>query len=184
MLLVAAVICLACVACSDDDNAKEFVPGAGPILTGTTTVTPTVEGTWVLTSTPAAGSCGALNVLYPTESVLTLVQAGNDLAFTVKDSCGRSIPGGRGRVEVAGTIELGSNSIRSLTPTCALKFTQALIGLVEKPPNVFTGSDVLTIDGSNVSGFDQCDVSLPCTVSGSFTATRCPREGCAVTCAP
>jgi len=181
--VLAVVLCLAAVACSDDDP-KEFVPGAGPILTGTTTITPSVEGTWVLTATPAASGCGALNVLYPVESVLTLAQTVNDLQFTLTDSCGRPIPGGSGRVEVGGTINLRSIALRALTPTCALRVNLRLDGLVEIPPNLFAGSDILSIDGSNITGLDQCDATLPCVVSGSFTATRCPREGCPVTCAP
>lgn len=182
-LLVTAIVCLGLVACSDDDPV-EFVPGAGPILAGTVTITPEVGGTWVLAATPAAAGCGALNVLYPTESVLTLVQVGSDLAYTLTDSCGRTLPGGEGRVEVGGPIRLGSNVVRSLTPTCALIVTQTLDGLVATPPNLFTGSDVVTIDGSTAVAFDACDASLPCSVSGTFTATRCPREGCSVTCVP
>jgi hypothetical protein len=181
--LVPLVLCLAAVACSDDD-AKDFTPGPGEILTGTVMVPPSVDGSWVLRSVPVLGGCGALNAIYQTETVLTIVQAGNALEFTLTDGCGRPVPGGVGRVDPARAVELITEIDRGLTATCTLTLKQERIGIVEIPANEFSGSDVLTIAGSDVPGSDDCDPSLPCSVSGTFTATRCPRSGCVTTCVP
>ena len=181
--LLALGLCLVFTACTDDD-AEGPKAGPGPILTGSPMVAPSVEGSWVLTSTPAVSGCGALNVLFASEAVLTITQAGNALEFALTDSCGRPIPGGEGRVDANQIVELNALVDRALTATCTLTVEQVRTGSVDSPPDVISGADVLTISGSDDSGADDCDPSLPCTVSGTFTATRCGRAGCEVTCEP
>jgi len=181
--LLTIFLCPAAVACSDDD-AEDFTPGTATVISGTIMVPPSVDGSWVVRSVPALSGCGALNSLYQTESVLTIVQAGNDFEFTLTDSCGRAIPGGVGRVDPSRAVELITRFDRGLTATCTLSFKQERVGIVEIPANEFSGSVVLTITGSDIPGSDACDPSLPCSVSGTFTATRCPRSGCVVTCVP
>lgn len=179
----ALALSLICIACGHDD-AEDPSLGPGPILAGSTMVTPSLDGSWVITSTPAASDCGALNVLFATEAVLTITQAGNAIEFALADACGRPIPGGEGRVDPDRVVELGSEASRGLTSTCTLTVEQVRTGTVDSPPDVFSGTDVLTISGSDDPAADDCDPSLPCVVSGTFTATRCPRSGCAVACAP
>src|SRR5262245_31026420 len=54
LALPAAVLCVALAACHDGDSRS---PGAGtPGVTGTPG--PTLEGSWVITSTPTNSSCG------------------------------------------------------------------------------------------------------------------------------
>ena len=171
------------LACNGDD-ADDVTLGPGPILAGSTMVTPSLQGSWVITSTPAASGCGALNVLFATEAVLTITQAGNTIEFALTDACGRPIPGGEGHVDAARIVELDTEVDRGLTATCTLKLEQVRIGSVGSPPDVFSGTDVLTISGSDDPADDDCDPSLPCSVSGTFTATRCLRSGCSVTCTP
>jgi len=180
--LLALAASLLFVGCSDDDDDGGGLPGPTLLLAGQSTTTPSVEGSWVLSATPAVAGCGAFNILFPTEAVLTIVQAGNTIEFSLADACGRPLPGGEGQVGPDRIVEMGSDLDRGLTANCTLKVDQVRIGPVETPPDVFSGSDVLTISGSDDSA--GCDPSLPCTVTGTFTATRCPRSGCAVTCLP
>jgi hypothetical protein len=42
---------------------------------------------------------------------------------------------------------------------------------------MITGSDVLSI-----TGLGACAAGVPCTVNGTFTATRCPASGCGLIC--
>lgn len=184
--LLALAASLLAVACSNDEQGGR--PGGTLNLAGQSTTTPSVEGSWVLSSTPGAAACGALNILFPTEAILTMAQAGNSIEFSLTDACGRPLPGGEGRIGTDRLVELASSVNRGLTADCVLEIEQVRIGPVETPPDLFSGSDMLTIrshleEGAD-PGSDLCDPSLPCTVTGTFTAMRCPRSGCAVTCVP
>ncbi|HKQ96774.1 MAG TPA: hypothetical protein VJV75_02750 [Candidatus Polarisedimenticolia bacterium] len=171
------------LACGDDD-AEPVSVGPGVILTGTPKVTPRLQGSWVISSTPAFTGCGALNVLYEAQSVLTIAQVGGDIRFTLTDTCGRPIPGGEGTVDFNQIVELTAKTSRFLTTTCGLVIEQVRTGTVATPADQFSGSDVLTITPVDQPGLDDCDASLPCTVTGTFSATRCIRDVCAVACTP
>lgn len=167
---------LALVACDNEEH--EAIRGATANLAGGfTQTTPSIEGAWTYESVAAAPGCGALNSLFPTGGVLTLAQAGNGLEFALADECGRPLPGGDGTVATGGALELTSDETLLLTSTCTLLLHQVRTGSTGTPPETFSGTDVLTITGSGV-----CDPSLPCTVSGTFVATSCPRTGCVVSC--
>ena len=176
---VLLLLCLVCVSCSNEE-AKDGCTTCQ--LTGVNAITPLLDGEWVLTSTPATAGCGPLNALFPTESVLTITQKGNVIEFGLADSCGRPIPGGEGRVDASQVVALGTQITRGVTSTCSLKLEQLRTGVLEVPPNICSGSDVLTLSPSDDPSSD-CGASLPCNVTGTFTAVRCPRSGCQVTCA-
>lgn len=176
----AALICLMFSACGDDDDPRS--PGAGsPGVVGETLIAPSLEGSWVVTSTPASSTCGPLNVVFEPTTVLTVMQAGNDFDFTMEDDCGNPLPGGTGSVDPSGAVSFGATTTRLLTTSCTLQLTQSWSGLARPPADVFNGATILTAAGSTVAG---CDPSLPCTVSGAFQAQRCPSAGCQVTCTP
>jgi hypothetical protein len=185
-----AVLFLSCAAlglaaCNRSGDAQDFQPTATTFLTGTSMIPPDLEGTWVVQSTPVASACGALNVLFATPTILTVgPPSRNAFDFTAADSCGRPIPEGNGTVDTAGNVRLTTDSRRRLTATCVLKLVQKRHGAVESPANIFSGTDVLEIAKVDQPGSDACDPTLPCTVSGTFTATRCPASGCSVTCTP
>ena len=175
-------LALALAACNGGD-AKDFKPTTTTFLTGTSSTPPNLEGSWVVQSTPVSSGCRALNVLFESPTVLTVgPQAADSFEFTLADSCGRPLPGGKGTYDAAGNVGLTADSRDRLTATCVLRLVRKQLGAVEFPANVFTGTDVLEIASSKQPGLDECDPSLPCRVSGTFTATRCPRSGCAVTC--
>jgi hypothetical protein len=182
-----ALVCLAaCLCgCNRSGDAKEFSPTTTAFLTGTSSVPPDLQGTWLVQSTPLASRCGPLNILFVSQTVLTVgPMSQNGFDFTLADSCGRPVPGGKGTVDLSGHVTLNSNANRRLTATCQLKLAQKRLGAVESPPNLFSGTDVLTVSNSDQAGLDDCAATLPCRVSGTFTATRCPPAGCAVTCSP
>ena len=171
------------LACNRSGDAQDFEPTTTTFLTGTSSAAPNLEGRWLVQSTPVLSACGALNVLFVSPTVLTVgPQMKNAFEFTLADACGRPVPGGNGTVDLSGNVTLSAESRKRLTATCVLRLAQHRIGAVESPPNVFSGTDVLRISASEQSGSDACDATLPCTVSGTFTATRCPAAGCAVTC--
>ena len=182
-LSCAALVLLA--GCNRSGDAQDFEPTTTNFLTGTSSTPPGLEGTWLVQSTPVASGCGVLNVLFESPTVLTIGPlSANAFDFTLADSCGRPLPGGSGTVDAAGSVRLTADSRRRLTATCTLKLVQKRHGAVESPANIFSGTDVLEIAAVDQPGSDHCDPSLPCTVSGTFIATRCPRSGCAVTCTP
>jgi len=183
LALPAALLCVMFAACDDDDDPRS--PGAGsPGVAGTSMTPPSLEGSWVVTSTPATSNCGPLNVIFENVAVLTIVQAGNDFDFSMKDDCGNPIPGGTGRVDPSGAVQFGTATTRPLTSSCMLDLTQEWAGLARTSADVINGSNLLTIAGSQLAGVDSCDPTLPCSVTGPFQAERCPRSGCSVTCTP
>jgi hypothetical protein len=180
------LVCVAsALACNRSGDAKDFNPTTTTFLTGTSSVPPDLQGTWLVQSTPVTSRCGPLNVLFVSPTVLTIgAMSFNAFDFTLADSCGRPVPGGKGTVDLAGHVTLTSDVKRRLTATCELKLAQKRLGAIESPPNLFSGTDVLTISSSDLAGLDDCSATLPCRVSGTFTATRCPASGCKVTCTP
>jgi hypothetical protein len=182
-----SLVCVAALAlaCNRSGDAQDFNPTTTSFLTGTSSVPPDLQGTWVVQSSPVSSGCGALNVLFVTPTVLTIGPMSlNGFDFTLADSCGRPVSGGKGTVDLSGNVSLSAESRKRLTATCVLRLAQHRIGAIESPPNVFSGTDVLKISASEQAGSDACAATLPCTVSGTFTATRCARTGCAVTCTP
>jgi hypothetical protein len=188
MIRTAAGLCLAAgatfpLACNHSGDAQDFKPTTTTFLTGTSSTPPDLEGTWLVQSSPVSSACGALNVLFVSPTVMTVGPMSlNGFDFTLADSCGRPVPGGKGTVDLSGNVTLSSDARRRLTASCELKLVQKRLGAVESPPNLFSGTDVLTISASDQPGQDACSATLPCRVRGTFTATRCPRTGCAVTC--
>ena len=185
LALPAALVCLMFSACSDSDPRS---PGAGtPGVAGSVTgggSGDALDGPWVVTSSPRTSNCGPLNVLFETTTVMTIAQAGNDFNFTMTDDCGTPIPGGTGSVDPGGTLTFRTEVNRNLTTTCQLRLTQDWTAFAQFPADQFTGSTVLSVVNSQQPGMSSCGPSLPCTVTGTFTAVRCPRTGCDVTCTP
>lgn len=180
------LVCLAtALACNRSGDAQDFTPATTSFLTGTSSVPPDLQGTWLVQSTPVASRCGPLNVLFVSPTVMTIgPMSFNGFDFTLADSCGRPVPGGKGTVDLSGHVTLNANANRRLTASCELKLAQKRLGAIESPPNIFSGTDVLTISNADQAGLDDCAATLPCRVSGTFTATRCPATGCSVTCTP
>ena len=185
LALSAALLCLVFSACGSDDDPRS--PGAGSTgVVGTSLggTARTLDGFWVVTASPT-GTCGPLNALFESTTVLTIVQAGNDFDFTMEDDCGNPIPGGTGSVDPNGTLIFRSEVSRNLTTTCLLRLSQDWTGFAQLPGDTMTGSSVLSIVNSQQPGMDDCGTNtLPCTVTGPFTAERCPSSGCDVTCTP
>ncbi|HZN01992.1 MAG TPA: hypothetical protein VFD06_00245 [Candidatus Polarisedimenticolia bacterium] len=172
------------IGCGEDDDPRS--PGVGsPGVAGTSMGSAqSLDGSWVITSDPENRNCGPLNALFETVTVMTIVQAGNDFNFTMVDNCGTSIPGGTGSIDPGGTVRFGTEASRSLTSTCRVLLSEDWTGFAQIPTDEFNGSNVLSIVNSHQPGQDDCGQSVPCTVSGSFIAERCPRSGCNVTCTP
>jgi hypothetical protein len=179
-LPVALLSLVLTVACSDDNPRS---PGAGtPGVTGVNNTSPSLEGSWVVQSTPLTSTCGSFNTMMEQTAVLTIVQAGNSFNFTMADDCGNPIPGGTGQIDPSGTVQLGTETTRTVNGTCAVRLTQDWTGVTRTSADMFSGTNVLSIQGQ--TGQDNCSVTLPCTVNASFNATRCPTSGCQVTCTP
>ena len=178
--ITAAFLCLAALAACNDSHPRS--PGAGtPGVTGTTTTSPSLEGSWVLTSTPLTSNCGTLNTMFEGTTVLTVVQAGNAFNFTMTDDCRNPIPGGTGQIDPTGTVQFGNEANRTVSSSCTVNLTQDWTGITRNPTDMFSGSNVMNL--SPMTG-STCNATLPCTVNGSFNATRCPASGCVVTCTP
>jgi len=178
--LPVAMLSLALTAACNDDNPRS--PGAGtPGVTGQT-VSQSLDGAWVVQSTPLTSTCGSFNTMMEQTTVLTIVQAGNAFDFTMADDCGNPIPGGTGQIDPSGTVQLGTESTRTVNSTCAVRITQDWTGVTRTTADMFAGTNVLSLQGQ--TGQDTCSVTLPCTVNASFSATRCPASGCQVTCTP
>ena len=178
--LPVAFLCLMLNAACHDDEPRS--PGAGtPGVTGNSS-SPSLEGAWVVQSTPLTNTCGSLNTMMEQTAVLTIVQAGNSFNFTMADDCGNPIPGGTGQVDPSGTVQLGTESTRAVSPTCSVRLTQDWTGVTRTSTDMFSGTNVLSVEGQ--AGQNNCSVTLPCTVNASFNASRCPASGCQVTCTP
>jgi len=178
--LPAAFLCLTLAACSDDNPRS---PGTGtPGVTGNNNASPSLEGSWVVQSTPLASSCGTLNTMMEATTVLTIVQAGNAFNFTMADDCGNPLPGGTGQIDPSGTVALGSETSRTVSSTCMVSLTQDWTGVARTPADMVSGSNVLSV--APQAGMDGCNATLPCTVTASFNASRCPTSGCQVSCTP
>jgi len=177
--LTAAFLALASLAACNDSHPRS--PGAGtPGVTGSTNTSPTLEGSWVLTSTPLTSSCGSLNTMFEGTAVLTVVQAGNAFNFTMTDDCNNPIPGGTGTVDPTGTVQFGNEATRTVSATCTVNLTQDWTGITRMPSDTFSGGNVMNL--APMTGASNCNATLPCTVNGSFNANRCPATGCQVTC--
>jgi hypothetical protein len=179
--ITAAFLALAALTACHDSNPRS--PGAGtPGVTGSTTTSPSLEGSWVVTSTPLSSTCGPLNTMFEGTAVLTIVQAGNAFDFTMTDDCNNPIPGGTGQIDPTGTIQFGNETNRTVSSTCTVSLAQDWTGITRTPADMFTGANVLNV--SPMAGASNCNTTLPCTVHGSFNANRCPSSGCQVTCTP
>ena len=179
-LAVALLGLAALAACSD---SKPRSPGAGtPGVTGSNNTSPSLEGSWVLTSTPLTSTCGSLNTMFEGTAVLTVVQAGNAFDFTMTDDCNNPIPGGTGTIDPTGAVQFGNEGSRTVSSTCTVNLTQDWTGITRMPSDTFSGGNVMNL--SPMTGASNCNATLPCTVNGSFNATRCPASGCQVTCTP
>lgn len=182
LALPAAILCLTFAACDDDDPRS---PGAGtPRVAGAGVAGPSLEGFWLVTSTPVNNSCGAIDARLETVTVLTLVQAGSDFDFTMRDDCGTLIPGGTGRVDPSGAVSFDTVTVEPLDATCTLRVTQSFTGFARTPTDVFNGTSSVNVAASTLQGQNDCGTALPCTVTASFRAVRCPATGCQVTCTP
>jgi hypothetical protein len=132
----------------------------------------------MLDSSIVSSTCGFLNEFFPTDPLLLqMTQVGNDIAFELRDACGRRLPSGTGRVTPEGIVTFTSRVFEPLTSSCTLRLTEVRSGTVAVPPNAITGSDGLAI-----AEVGDCSPGVPCAVNGGFTATRCPESGCALTC--
>src|SRR5262249_12730817 len=114
--------------------------------------------------------------------VLTVVQAGNAFNFTLADDCGNAMPGGTGQIDPSGTLQLGNQADIPVSATCTVHATQDFTGVTRTGSDMFSGSNVLSL--AQTGGTTGCNATLPCTVTGSFSANRCPATGCQVTCTP
>jgi hypothetical protein len=95
--LPAAFLCSLLLGACNDDNPRS--PGAGtPGVTGSNNTSPSLEGAWVVRSTPLTSPCGALNTMMEATTVLTITQAGNAFNFAMADDCGNPLPGGTGQM--------------------------------------------------------------------------------------
>ena len=185
LALPAALVCLMFSACDDDDPRS---PGAGsPGVVGATMAGPSLEGSWLITSTPVNSSCGTLNgtlKALETVTVLTLVQAGNDFDFTMRDDCGTPIPGGSGSVDPSGAVSFDATTVQPVNATCTLQLRESWTGFARLPTDVFNGSNTVSVNASPLQGQNDCGTSLPCAVTSTFQAARCASTGCVVTCTP
>lgn len=170
--LPAAVLCLMFSACSVNDDGPRPQSAVGGSMDG-----PSLEGSWVVTTTPANGNCGQRFGMEQKVTVLKVVQAGNDFEFSMEDDCGNPIPGGTGSVDPGGVFSFSTVTTTPLIGSCTLQATETWSGAARMPADAFDGSRNLTVT-------DTCGGSNSCTVGGSFSAARCPASGCVVTCTP
>lgn len=183
--LPAAVLCLVLSACDDDDEPRS--PGAGtPGAVGQSFNGPftgqSIDGPWVVTTTPVSSSCGPISNIIENVMVLSIVQAGNEFDFNLEDDCGNPIPGGTGTIDPSGAVSFATLTSRRLSATCVVNVTTTWSGLARTSSDVISGSAVM--NAAATPGLDNCTVPLPCTAAGSFRAEPCPGGNCAVTCTP
>jgi hypothetical protein len=175
----AAFLGLAALAACSDSHPRS--PGVGtPGVTGTTTTSPSLEGSWVLTAAPLTSSCGTLNTMFQQTTVLTVVQAGNAFSFTMTDNCNNPLNGGTGQIDPTGTVTFGNEGNRVVSSSCTVSLSQDWTGIARTPAGTISGSDIMNL--SSMAGANNCNATLPCTVTASFNADRCPATGCQVTC--
>jgi hypothetical protein len=180
-IITAAFLGLAAFAACNDSSPRS--PGAGtPGVTGSTTTSPSLEGSWVVTSTPLTSTCGTLNTMLQQTAVLTIVQAGNAFNFTMTDDCNNPLAGGTGQIDPSGAVTFGNEGNQTVSSTCTVSLTQDFTGVTRTPADTFSGSDVLNV--SPMAGSNNCNATLPCSLTASFNANRCPTGGCQVTCTP
>jgi hypothetical protein len=176
MAAIAGLLLLPFASCNNDETSPV---SAGPMdVAGYAQIPPSMEGSWVIKSTRTGGTCGFPREFFNTDPLeLHVTQVGNDLVFDQRDGCGRALLAGTGTVTPAGIVTLSSETFEPLTTSCTLKLSQVRNGTAGTPPNTIAGSDVL-----NISGGPACAGGVPCSVNGTFTATRCPAAGCGLAC--
>jgi len=173
------LVCLGCVG-KNDEQAFEPLSGSGIPGSGIVRTTPQIEGAWHSTTTLTGNTCGS-GILAPgDEQILEIIQSDTSLSLTIFSPCGTLLATGNGTVSLQDVMTLNYDRSIVVTDTCRLRLRTTRVAAVRTDLERVGGNVTL-----NVSGIGDCGPGLPCQISGTFLAEKCPPVDCAFrTCQP
>jgi hypothetical protein len=176
-LAMALLYSLAILGCSRGPD--DGLPGSSPLRVGILVTLPHIEGDWHSGATVITDGCGTSIFPLVNETIIRVTQADTVLALEVSSACGTLLSEGTGTIDTNGAATLTYDEKIAVSTTCTLKLHHALTGTFNSSHDQVSGDQTITI-----SALGDCGSSLPCQISESFLAQKCPPASCAFRTCP
>lgn len=175
-----ALSLLPILACTQSGDTDTTGPIAGGVNVGLVENVADLVGSWRLTTATTTDTCGTFSALLAQVAVVEITQFGTDIGIRLLSPCGTLVAEGTGTVDPSGAVRTSIDGSVAVDADCTLELDRTLIGSLNVDQNLISGADTLTVSAAGV-----CPAGLPCMVSGTFLALRCPPGDCSFTaCGP
>jgi hypothetical protein len=150
-------------------ESEDGAPGLDALV-GFIETAPDLGGAWHLTTMVLTDACGMGLIPTTDEWIFQVSQADTEISFAVFDECGTPVSQGSGMVTHSGVATFSFEETVDLAEECSLVHTLELTGTSDSLGEMINGSFSLTVSPID----DDCDITSPCDVTGTFLAQSCP----------